>query len=280
MPSSMYCPGPPLGAFVDCFWHFDGDPPPAARERALPSGSLDLIINLDADCLDFFAPDAVTPLGPFPGTVLNGAAAGFVTIGARPRTTVMGVHFRPGGAFPFLGVPAGDLEGTRAPLDALWGPSARELRERLAEAATLRQRFVTLEACLRERVRSPLARHPAVVEALRAFEDPWLESVAQVNARTGLSPRQLIARFRDQVGLAPKAYWRVRRFQAALRHLERARDVGGAEIAAEHGYFDQAHWNREFRTFCGMSPRAYLAHECARPNHVPLRGKNIQSFTA
>ncbi|MDI1451473.1 helix-turn-helix domain-containing protein [Polyangium sp. 6x1] len=280
MPSSMYRPGPPLGAFVDCFWHYDGDPPPAARERALPSGCLDLIINLDADCLEFFAPDAVTPLGPFPGVVLNGAAAGFVTIGARPRNAVMGVHFKPGGAFPFLGVPAGDLEGMQVPLDALWGPSARELRERLAAVATLGERFAMLERCLRERVRSSHARHPAVVEALRAFEDPWLASVAQVNSLTGLSPRQLIARFREQVGLAPKAYWRVRRFQAALRRLESARDAGGAEIAAEHGYFDQAHWIREFRAFSGMSPRAYLARECARPNHVPLRGKNIQSFTA
>ncbi|MDC3957980.1 helix-turn-helix domain-containing protein [Polyangium jinanense] len=280
MPSSIYRPGPPLGAFVDCLWHYDGDPAPADRERALPSGSLDLIINLDADCLEFFAVDAVTPLGPFPGIVLSGAAAGFVTIGPKPRTTVMGVHFRPGGAFPFLGVPAGDLEGTQVPLEALWGPSARDLRERLAEAATPTRRFAILEACLRERARRPLQRHPAVAEALRAFEDPWLESVAQVNARTGLSPRQLIARFRDQVGLAPKAYWRVRRFQAALRRLESARDTRGAEIAAEHGYFDQAHYNRDFRAFTGMSPRAYLARECARPNHVPLRGKNIQDPTA
>lgn len=274
---TMYRPGPPLDQFVDCFWHWDGYPAPAAKERALPSGSLDLIINLDVDRLTFFALDEATALRA-PGMVLCGAHARYVTIGTGAGMTVMGVHFKPGGAAPFLRVSAAELEDTFVSLDALWGTRAPRLHAQLSETQSTQERFRRLEAALRSELQ-PLDIHPAVAEALHAFEDPQLRSVADVNARTGLSPRLLIQHFRSRIGLTPKAYWRIRRFQAALRHLENSRGASGAEVAADHGYFDQAHLIRDFQAFAGMSPRAYLAQEVFRPNHVPLRGKNIQYRT-
>jgi AraC-like DNA-binding protein len=274
--ANLYRPGPPLSEFVDCFWHWEGYPAPAPKERALPAGSLDVIINLDEDRLRLYGDDEETALDPFPGILICGARAGYMVIGTAPRTSVMGIHFKPGGAFPFLGIGAGELEGTQTGLDVLWGRRAARLRERLIEARTSELRFELLERFLIAQARRPLERDVAVARALRAFEDPALRRVSEVNATTGLSPKRLIALFREQVGLAPKAYWRVRRFQAALRRLERARRLRGAEIAAELGYFDQAHFIREFREFSGLTPSAYLAQEVARPNHVPVRGKNIQ----
>lgn len=271
---SLHRPGAPLDRFVDCFWHWDGYPAPAAKERALPSGTLDLIINLDVDRLTFFEADEQTPITAA-GSVLCGAHARYVTISTAPRVRVMGVHFKPGGAAPFLGVSAGELEDAFVPLEALWAEAATRLRAQLVEAATPSARFQLLEAALCAQLR-PLDMHPGVAEALEAFEDPQLHSVGQVNQRTGLSPRLLIQHFRAHIGLTPKAYWRIRRFQAALRHMENARGARGAEVAADYGYFDQAHLIRDFQAFAGMSPRAYLKEEVFRPNHVPLRGKNIQ----
>ncbi|WP_437932493.1 helix-turn-helix domain-containing protein [Sorangium sp. So ce291] len=280
MPAHIHRPRPPLADFVDCFWLWEGYTAPAPKERALPSGTLDIIINLREDCLRIFDRDHPASFERFPGIMISGAHAGYFVIDTAPRASVMGVHFRPGGAFPFLGVPAGDLEGRHAALDALWGASAARLRERLVEARGALQRFSLLEDFLQAKATLPLRRHDAVTLALRAFEDPTLESVAEVNSRTGLSPKRLIALFHDEVGLGPKAFWRVRRFQAALRRVERGRGerdsrlrpVRGAEVAAELGYSDQAHFNREFRAFTGLGPRAYLALEVERPNHVPLHG--------
>ncbi|WP_438002267.1 helix-turn-helix domain-containing protein [Sorangium sp. So ce185] len=280
MPALIHRPGPPLDDFVDCFWLWDGYTAPAPRERALPSGTLDIIINLREDRLRIFDRDDPESFERFPGIMISGAHAGHFVIDTAPGASVMGVHFKPGGAFPFLGVPAGDLEGRHAALDALWGASAARLRERLLEARGAADRFSALEGALRARATRPLRRHGAVALALRAFEDPTLRAVAEVNARTGLSPKRLIALFHDEVGLGPKAFWRVRRFQAALRLMDGRRDarggarrpVRGAEIAAELGYFDQAHLSREFRAFAGLGPSAYLAQEVERPNHVPLRG--------
>jgi AraC-like DNA-binding protein len=78
-----------------------------------------------------------------------------------------------------------------------------------------------------------------------------------VNRRTGLSPKRLLSLFRDEVGLSSKRFWRVRRFHAALRDLNH-RAVSGATLAAAHGYFDQARFQREFLALTGLSPRERL----------------------
>ncbi|WP_434420542.1 AraC family transcriptional regulator [Nannocystis pusilla] len=270
MPALLHHPGPPLAAFVDCLWAWDCYTAPAPRERALPSGTVDIVVNLRDDGLRVF--DRDDRASRLPGIMVSGAHAGYFVIDTAPCASVMGVHFRPGGAAPFLGVSAGALTGGHFALAELWGASATQLRERLLAAKSSADRFHLLERALLARLARPPRRHPAVAYALRAFDDPDLGSVAEVLARTGVSAKRLLALFRDEVGLAPKAFWRVRRLQAALRRLDGDDLVRGADLAAELGYCDQSHFDREFRQLTGLSPRAYRAQGVERPNHVPLRG--------
>jgi AraC-like DNA-binding protein len=93
--------------------------------------------------------------------------------------------------------------------------------------------------------------------------------VSEANQMTGLSPRKLAEAFRAEVGLAPKAYQRVRRLQAALRQLDRG-PASGATIAADVGYFDQAHLVREFRSFTAMTPTQYVTRRSWLHGHVEL----------
>ena len=79
----------------------------------------------------------------------------------------------------------------------------------------------------------------------------------------------MTAAVRAEVGLAPKAYQRVRRLQAALRQLDSA-PAGGATIAADLGYFDHAHFVREFRSFTAMTPTQYAQRRSWLPSHVEL----------
>jgi AraC-like DNA-binding protein len=237
----------------------------------LPSGTLDLVLNLEEDRLRFYVGERAETSLELPGVTLSGAHAGYFVIATSPRTSTIGVHFKPGGAFPFVGVPLRELEGRHAPLEALWGSAARALRDRVLAAPSGKPRLLALEAALLERTRGARARPRELSLALAAFEDPGLASVADVRQRTGLSAKRLIALFADDVGLTPKAFWRVRRFQAALRAVERG-VPGDAALALRLGYFDQAHFDREFRHFTGLSPRAYRAEAIERPNHVPLRG--------
>jgi AraC-like DNA-binding protein len=181
------------------------------------------------------------------------------------------VHFKPGGAFPFLDLPEGELHNAHLSLDALWGPSAGILHERLVEARTQGQRFQILEQCLLARAVRPLARHPAVAFALSAFQGRApARTVGDVTTTLGLSPRRFIEVFTREVGLTPKLFARIQRFQNLLWTLNGHASPAWADLALACGYYDQAHFIRDFRSFSGLNPSGYYRKRGDHLNHVPL----------
>jgi AraC-like DNA-binding protein len=272
IPSALqiYTPPPPLGDFVAAIWHWEGDPGPHRYDRLLPTGAASLIVNLQEDRIRDYDPQDLQLCESFPGAVVVGTYSQATVIDTDEQRAVLGVNFRPGGAFPFLGIPAGELQNGQASLEVLWGSRGRRLRELLLEAPTVAGRFAIVEQALRAQITRPLARHPAVAFALRGFESVTAPTVGEVTRQTGLSRRRFIEVFRDQVGLAPKVYWRLQRFRHVLQRVHRAPRVGWADLALECGYYDQAHLIRDFRAFSGLSPSAYLVRRGEHLNHVPL----------
>lgn len=259
-----YIPGPPLSDFVEMFWQYDGLDPPHARERCLPSGTVEIVVGLGDDRRNAYRPMASC------GPLVCGAHSGFFVVDTADQASTMGVHFRPGGAFPFLG-PAAELRDARVPLEALWGAEAARLRDRLLDAATVEARFHVLEQTLIARATKPLERHPAVAFALEQFRSvPQRLRVSEAARLSGFSQRRFIRLFDDEVGLTPKLFCRIQRFQRVLRLAEHAHRVQWADVALECGYFDQAHLINDFRAFSGVTPTAYLASRGDHFSHLPI----------
>ena len=278
MSHMMYQPGPPLDGLVDFFWTAECYVASTPRERILPSGTVSLVIHLEPRPVRIYSGSGADDLESIntSGLALCGARTTPMVIGAESLGATIGIHFKPGGNGPFFDVPAEEFAEQVVPLEALWGATATRLRERLMEATSSLARVRLMQEALLQRARRPFAQPAALRESLHAFEQSELESVAEVNRRTGLSPKRLLALYRDQVGLSPKAFWRVRRFRAALGDLENGTDRG-ASLAARHGYFDQAHFLREFRAFAGSNPREYLAARIVGTDHVAVYGKKDPS---
>lgn len=253
-----HSPPPPLSHFVELLWLYEDFAPPHARERLLPMGTVELVVNLREDQPHFRMPVVAGPRSE--PAVLDTAQA----------ASVVGVHFKPGGAFPFFGVPAGELHNLDVPLDVLWGARATELRERVLAAPTPAAKLGVLERMLLAAARSP-GRHPAVAFALEQFcAVPQALTVAEVAHSAGLSGRRFSDRFRDEVGLTPKVFCRVQRFQEVVRRVHGMREVDWTDVALACGYFDQAHFIHDFRSFAGLTPSRYLAWKSEHRNHVPL----------
>jgi len=266
-----HIPRPPLAEFVELFWLYEGYAPAHAMERVLPDGAMQMVINLHEDTFRVYDRHNPERFQRFPGGLLCGARSSFVVIDTACQTSTMGVHFKPGGTLPFFAEPAGALRDVDAPLDALWGAAAKDLRERLCAAATPEARFRILEQALLARVRLPLAGHAAIAFALRQFREvPPAWSVADVAEQSGLSPRRFIQLFSEEVGLTPKLFCRIRRFQRVLRRVDGEQRVAWTDIAAACGYCDQAHLIRDFQAFAGLRPTDYLARRGEHGNHVPL----------
>ena len=260
-----YIPAPPLSDFVALFWLYEGCavPPPHARERILPDGSCELVIVLGGE--------GRGESEPFANGLIVGPRSTFSVIETPGRAAVLGVHFKPGGAFPFLDMPARELHNVIVPLEELWGARACALRAQLLVAETAEAKFRLLERALLMQTRRPLVRHKAVAYALRALRaGTQARTISEVTAEIGLSPRRFIEVFSAEVGLTPKLFCRVRRFQQALRSVQRAQHVEWAEVALSCGYFDQAHFIHDFQSFAGLNPTTYLAQRTEHLNHVPL----------
>lgn len=264
----LYRPGAPLDAFVDFIWVAERYVAATPRERILPSGALAIVINLAAPRFHTYDSDAA-PVD-LPPAVVCGPRARPLVIDTSTMLTTVGVHFKPGGARAFVGA-ADALEEQFVPLESLWGRAAATLRERLLETPAALARARLVETALLGFVRGSTETSPALRGSLAAFDEEGLCSVEEVRNRFGLSPKRLLALFKEDVGLGPKAYWRIRRFRAALRHLEAG--ATGAALAADAGYADQAHFIREFRTLAGSSPREYLATRIPGTDHVSIYEK-------
>jgi AraC-like DNA-binding protein len=269
---SKRVPSPPLSQFVNLLWLYEGYTQPHAKERILPTGEMQIVINLAEDRSCIYDRDDTDHCENFGGALLSGAHSRYQVIGTAQQASVIGVHFRSGGAFPFLRRPAGELRDTSVSLDALWGRAAIELREQLLEAATHQARFEILEHALLAELARGFDQHDAVGFALHRFmAAPHLTTMASVSEQIGLSPKRFIQVFRDETGFTPKVFCRIRRFHRALDRMEGRKSVDWAEVALDCGYFDQAHFIHDFRAFSGINPSSYLQQQTAHRNHVPLR---------
>jgi AraC-like DNA-binding protein len=270
---TLYRPSPPLADYVEFFghWRHSGS---SYRSRALPRGAVTIVFDVGRrQQLDFYTADGGTRLAVPPAVVAGPHRASYITDIAADEPA-MAIHFRPAGAFPFLGIPLGDLQDAAAGLDDIWGRDGHELHERLIAAPSVAARFGILEDFLLSRARLTVRRDAGVAAALAAVEANPSVHMAEVRRLTGLSTKRMLALFRAEVGLTPKAYARVRRLHAALRRLQ-SDSAGGARVAADAGYFDQAHFVREFRSFTAMTPTQYRRQRLVLPSHVPVeRHKN------
>lgn len=279
MVSYRYKPMPPLDRFVEVIWVMEAPAAPHSKERLLPDGSIELVFDLGAGRFPIFTNESLTRREFFRESVVCGPHSQAFGIDTSNGTNVAGVHFKPGGAYRFLGVPSGEFHNDHVVLDAFWGrAAATRVRDRLLEAPTPESKARILERELLAVGVGRPERHPAVAFALNQFHwTPESKKVSTVTDIIGMSPRRFINVFRNEVGLTPKLFCRVRRFQQVLRQISAGSRIHWPNVALEAGYFDQAHFIHDFRAFSGINPSAYLSDYQGHANHVPVNHASAKS---
>lgn len=204
---------------------------------------------------------------PHLGSFVAGLYDAWVHVEASGISRCVQVNLTPLGATRLFGHPMRDVANRTVPMEALLGPAALLLTERMREAPTWEARFAVLESALLAR----LARArglPALVDAAwhALHAAGGAVDVATLARSLGCSRRYLTEQLREYVGLPPKLLARLIRFDRAVARLARSASATTRECAprlsalAHHaGYYDHAHMDRDFRAFAGMSPSAYLA---------------------
>jgi AraC-like DNA-binding protein len=236
------------------------------QQVLLPTVSVALVVNLSRNGMAVYDRHDTVRSDGLSGCAVFGPLTEYCYIVPRGDAALLGVQFKPGGAFPFFGFPVAELENQRLPLDAVWGPQAAELRDRIIAAPTPAAKMEVVERFLLARIQPGTEAHPGLLFALGCMARlPYTGGISRIIDRSGYSHRRINQLFRREIGVLPKAYSRIRRFQDILRLAHHDTALPMAEIALNHGYYDQAHFIHDIRDFSGLSP-SELFRCCRRLN--------------
>lgn len=175
------------------------------------------------------------------------------------------VNLTPLGAYRLLGLPMHEIANRTLDLLDLLGADGADLIDRLRNAADWHRRFDIFDAFLLGRLSDAATVDGDIAWALHQLQRRHGQlAIGSLAEELSLSRKRLIARFHDQIGLPPKTVGRIYRFNRMLAQLQRPAPKGRnrpslAELADACGYYDQAHFNRDFRDFAGCAPGDYLA---------------------
>ncbi|HTL59561.1 MAG TPA: helix-turn-helix domain-containing protein [Candidatus Limnocylindrales bacterium] len=270
-------PSAPLNHYVAWLWYYVDLFPDHEREHVLPDGTFELMINLEERPRKLFDRTNLSRHQTFRRGWMSGTHKEYLVIDALQGSTMIGAHFKPGGATGLLGIPAAELTGRVVELDALWGNDIWDWREQLFSTTGPQRKLALFEKLLTERLSQTNSKCPdnrRMKWALgRLLQTPELPSIRVLTQELGMSHKHFIEQFRRQVGLTPKLFCRIRRFQQVLAHVQSGKNVKWADIACNCGYFDQAHFVNDFVAFAGLNPSAYLRqHLEGDPNFVRANG--------
>jgi len=246
-------PSGPLGELVEAIWASRGEGV-FTREEILPRTPTEVLFALGNV---HWLRDRADPQRDraYTRAFVSGLQRSPLAVESPADSEMAGIRLRPAGAAAFLRDTPAAIAGAVIDLDALLGAGVESLRDRLATVPDLRRRVLTLAAA----VERHLAGAPPLAAPLRFALGEIARSsgsvpVAALVDASGWSHRHFAARFRAEIGLTPKAFARIARFEAAFARLQAARQVSWTEFALDCGYFDQAHMIRDFGELAGATP--------------------------
>jgi AraC-like DNA-binding protein len=229
---------------------------PLRRVIAMASSSLDLMINLGETFVIETFGEAVT------------VAPGAYLVGPRPATSfirrdgdliLLGARFKHGAAAPLLPYPVKELEQRILPLSSVWPDTAIALQRTGEHGASPALLVQELESALGGLLAKASKPDPMVRKAVKLIAQNLGDlEVSAMAALLGVSRQTVKHKFDQHVGVSPKLFGKLRRFQAVLRRLSGGIRADWSLLAKESGYYDQAHLIREFNHFTGFSPQKFL----------------------
>jgi AraC-like DNA-binding protein len=256
MPYRQHIPSAPLHTYIDDLYYLDG-PAPYRRLKVFPMPSVHLIVNLGDGC-QVYRPDQADPYVRGVESCCVGLWSSHHVVEYPTTLRVYGIHFKPGGASPFLRMPLSELHDAVVALDDVWGQDAEEIRERLYDAPTIDTGFALLQQRLMLRLTKPTGFEMVRSGIAEIERQHGAVSIRGLAEGLGTSQNHLGVQFKRLVGVPPKQLARSYRFAHMLQTIDPEVPVDWAALALETRFYDQSHFNKEFSTLTGFSPTRYL----------------------
>ena len=243
-------PPPPLSSLIECIWVLEGDSGEAGQsQRILPDGTVELVLNYGDPMLERMTDGTDRVQG---NKLFVGQMTRPVSITPTGTINLIGARFYAGGTLPFVNHPMNLLTDQIVALDSI-GSKLGAIADRVSDIDGLSNRAQSLIEAMNRLVVSDGTRISGIGRiAAQVVSSRGRLSLDYLTRASGLSSRQLQRRFLQEVGIGPKLLSRLLRFQQVFQASSQLSNW--ASVAAECGYYDQAHLIRDFQQFSGSTP--------------------------
>ncbi len=267
----FHTPPPPLGNLVALFTYYKGYQPGHSIDRFLPDGNVELVIDLTDFPKNVYDNETLAVRQSFSKAWISGLRREFISIHAGQDAEMSVIRYQKAPARAIVGLPLADLTEQVIEGDLVFGRPILLLREALLEAGSPEAKMAVAERHLLAMAGNELQPNPFVQYAVdQILLQPGQLSLEALSHKVGYSQKHLIQLFKEQVGLPPKAFLRIIRFQRAIMEIEQRGAIEWSHLALDCGYYDQAHFIRDFKLFSGFTPEAYLQRKNGMVNYVPV----------
>ena len=244
---------------IKCFWTLEQTNinHSHAPEPVLPDGRMELIFNL-ADSFKRYHSDGTAEIQPT--TLVVGQTLQSTTIEPLGKINLFGVRFQTAGAQVFFDFSLNELTDKIENLPSVLGAKGKQIEDQIIHSISTQNRIALTEKLIIEKMRSKNRFDEAIAHAAKIIETTnGLISVEKLSKVVGVVSRQLERKFQKHIGISPKSLCRINRIQTVLNVMKSKQIESWADLTMDFGYFDQAHFIRDFKSFTGKTPMVYLA---------------------
>ena len=246
---------------IESIFHFKGFQPDHSIERVVPTGHAFLIFELDDTQRHTFDNETLQPNADYEKAWVSGVHQNYISISAHPDSEMFVIQFKAFGALPFLHRPLHEIVERVVPAEDFPDGEIVALRDALKAAPETADKFAVADAWLERQYDDSLRPPDSIVATIGRLQEQPASKLNEVIAEYDGSQKHLISQFRKYVGLTPKQYQRVLRFNDVFRQMQADQFLSWSDIAHLCGYSDQSHFIREFKHFSGFNPEAFLKNE-------------------
>ncbi len=267
----LYKPALPLNQFIDSFIYYRDYNPIHSVDRFLPDGNINVVIDLTDYPKYIYDNETLKEIQACQHVWFSGIRNRYITIPSGKDSEMFIINFKKGRAYPFVQMPLDELTDSVVDGDLVLTKEIMNMREIILSLSETSQKFVYAEQHLLKQFGSRLDPNPFVDFAVdKIIHAPNQFTMATLSRKVGYSQKHFIQMFRENVGVTPKAFLRIVRFQRAIQEIEASKRINWSSMALDCGYYDQAHFINDFKDFSGFTPQQYLLQKNDQLNYVPI----------
>lgn len=258
MDYQTYVPQEELAAFVKCYWTLvSPKSPDEERQRIVPDGCMEMIFHA-GDLYRQYLPQETFIVQP--RYFIFGQITQPLEIAATGKTNIFAVRFHPDGSLPFINIPIHEMDNKAISLEQLFGDKGNALGELICAETNPGKQIVLVENFLLQQIQKQETSDRIAALSVQTLLDLKGQlSVDELADQLQVHRRQLERKFATVIGLSPKQLAKIIRLQATLKMMGEKKYNSLTELAYENGYFDQAHFIKDFREFTGVTPGEFYA---------------------